>query len=144
LPYAYSNAFNVDALRKYQGIYICFPSYAFSDQCADGVQNGEIKSCFSVCSKLFGNSVSKPLDFDFFSTNNAVIDLYLCTWLIRSEQAEEGAEASCFYGSCDWFLFESSLWQQVQLSGSMIPKVLASSLQMTAAKTCSRTFPQST
>ena len=28
--------------------------------------------------------------------------------LIRSEQAEEGAEASCFYSSCDWFLFESS------------------------------------
>ena len=28
--------------------------------------------------------------------------------LIRSEQAEEGADASCFYGSCDWLNFESS------------------------------------
>jgi hypothetical protein len=36
------------------------------------------------------------------------------------------------------------LWQQVQLSGSMIPKVLASSLQMTAARICSHTSPQST
>ena len=55
-----------------------------------------------------GKFPPKPLDFVVFSTNNALIGLYLCTLLIRSEQAEEGAKASCFYGSCDWFYFESS------------------------------------
>ena len=36
------------------------------------------------------------------------------------------------------------LWQLVLLSGSMIPKALASSLQMTAARICLHTSPQST
>jgi cold shock protein len=27
----------------------------------------------------------------------------------RSEQVGEGQDASCLYGSCDWFLFEGSL-----------------------------------
>jgi len=65
-------------MGKYQGIYICFPSYAFSDSCADGDTVQEIKSCFlAECGKI-GNSCSKALDLDIFSTNNAVIDLYLC------------------------------------------------------------------
>jgi hypothetical protein len=61
-------------MRKHQGIFICFPSYAFSGLCADGDPIGKNKSRFFVTCGEFDNSYRKPLDFAFYCANNADID----------------------------------------------------------------------
>jgi hypothetical protein len=76
-----------------QVVSIWFPSYAFSDQCADGVPIAEIKSSFSIRNGYFANIFSKALDFKVHSSNNDIIDMYFWYLLIRSEQAEEGARS---------------------------------------------------
>jgi hypothetical protein len=63
-----------------QSSWICFPSYAFSAQSADGDPIAEIKSPFTDefwgrCGKI-GNTRSKALDFKNYSANNADISWY--------------------------------------------------------------------
>jgi hypothetical protein len=60
---------------------MCFPSYAFSLLRADGAQIAKFKShdLLHGHSVNFYNMHSKPLDLQDYCTNNAVIDMYLCT-----------------------------------------------------------------
>jgi len=73
-----------------------FPSYAFSDKCADGVPIAEIKPNAQYSREKFDKQYPKPLDLRDYSTNNAVIDIVLMYSLIRSEQAEEGKSFLAF------------------------------------------------
>jgi CspA family cold shock protein len=99
-------------MRKQSGRFRSLPSYAFSSYCADGDPFAEIKSPFFRGAqgvwKNLQQCVSKPLDFYDCSTNNALIDIVLMYLLIRVSRLRRGQEASCFYGSCDLFLIESS------------------------------------
>jgi len=92
----YSNTSEVSAKRKHQPVFLLFPSYAFSDNCADGVSIAEIKSTAQEYDEKFDNPRPKPLDLRDYSTNNAVIDFVLMYSLIRSEQAEEGKRFLAF------------------------------------------------
>jgi hypothetical protein len=56
-----------------------FPSYAFSQLRADGGPIAKIKSLLQSSRDAFYNTRSKPLDLQDYCTNNANIDMYLCT-----------------------------------------------------------------
>jgi hypothetical protein len=70
-------------MRKQSGRLCLLPSYAFSVHCADGDPIAEIKSPFfggwQGVWKNLQQLRSKPLDFEDCCTNNALIDMYLCT-----------------------------------------------------------------
>jgi hypothetical protein len=65
-------------------LFLVFPYYAFSDNCADGVSIAKIKSAAQEYHEKFDNLRPKPLDLRDYSTNNAVIDFVLMYALIRS------------------------------------------------------------
>jgi len=52
----------------------------------------------------------KALDIKNCSANNAISTRAEMYMLVRSELSRRGQEASCFYGSCDSLLFESSFY----------------------------------
>src|SRR5450830_49304 len=52
----------------------------------------------------------KALDIKNCSANNAISTRAEMYMLVRSELSRRGQEASCFYGSCDSLIFESSFY----------------------------------
>jgi hypothetical protein len=93
LPWAYSNAFRDGAKCKHQATSICFPSYAFSVQSADGDPFEEIKSpCPEALVENLTTHVQKLLTSKIIPpTMQTLTGTYV--FVDKSEQAEEGARS---------------------------------------------------